>query len=259
MPDKTFLLKIIIFLSLGAFIFSSCVPMKKQIFMQVKEDTVKSEYINDKKMDYKLKPGNNLYVQVVSLEEDVSDFFNMGYGSSGNMYYDAAIYLNSYSVSDSGYVEMPFLGKIYVRGLTLGEIKENIQKRVDSYLYNTIVIVKIVNYNISVVGEVNRPGQFKIYQDKINIFEVLGLAGDMTVYAKRNDVKVIRKTEKGSKIYSLDLLDDNVLESELYYILPDDIVYVAPVKGRNFAFTSFPYTLVISSISLTIALFALFK
>jgi polysaccharide export outer membrane protein len=122
-----------------------------------------------------------------------------------------------------------------------------------------MVIVKLVNYNVSVVGEVHNPGQYKIYQEHLNIYEVLAMAGDMTTFAKREDVVLVRKTEKGSKVYHLNLLEDTLLESEFFYIMPDDIVYIQPVKGKNFAFNQFPYTLVISSISLIIALFALVK
>jgi polysaccharide export outer membrane protein len=244
---------------LGILLFSSCVPMKKQIYLQTSEDTAKAEYLNIKLQDYKLRPGNNLYIQVVSLTQDVSSYFNMGFGTSGNIYYDAAIYLTSYSVNDSGYIEMPFIGKIYVDKLTIEQAKAKIQEQIDIYLKKTMVIVKLVNYNISIVGEVHNPGQYKIYQDRINIYEILAMAGDMTTFAKREDVVLVRKTEKGSKVYHLNLLEDTLLESELFYILPDDIVYIQPVKGKNFAFNQFPYTLVISSISLIIALFALVK
>jgi len=244
---------------MGILFFSSCVPMKKQIYLQTSEDTAKSEYQNEKLLDYKLRPGNNLYIQVVSLTDEVSGYFNMGLGTSGNIYYDAAIYLTSYSVNDLGYIEMPFIGKIHVDNLTVEETKGKIQKQVDIYLKKTMVIVKLVNYNVSIVGEVKRPGQFKVYQDKINLFEVLALAGDMTTFAKREDVVLVRKTEKGSKVHHLNLLDTDILESELFYIMPDDIIYVQPVRGKNFAFTQFPYALLISSISLIIALFALTK
>ena len=146
-----------------------------------------------------------------------------------------------------------------LENLTVEEAKAKIQEQIDIYLKKTMVIVKLVNYNISVVGEVQRPGQFKIYQDKINIYEVLAMAGDMTTFAKREDVVLVRKTEKGSKVHHLNLLEDVLLESELFYIMPDDIIYIQPVKGKNFAFTQFPYALLISSISLIIALFALSK
>jgi len=247
-------------IAIAMLILSSCVPMKKQIYLQTEEsDSTQSIYINDNTPSHTLQPGNNLYVRIVSVNEEAAEFFNFGLGSSGNIYYDAAIYLSSYSVNDSGFVELPFIGFIYVWDLTLKEVKDKIQKEVNEYLLNTMVIIKLVNYNVSIVGEVNRPGQFKIYQDRISIFEVLSLAGDMTTFAKREEVILVRKTEKGSQIHKLNLLDDNLLESEYFYIMPDDIIYVQPLKGKNFAFQQFPYTLVISSISLIIALFALLK
>ncbi len=241
-------------------IMTSCVPIKKQIYLQTAEaDSTKQDYILDNTPTYTLQPGNNLYIKVFSVDDDLYDFFNLGFGTSGNVYYDAAVYLNSYSVNDSGTVELPFIGKIYVKDLTLEETKKSIQQKIDQYLKNTMIIVKLVNFNVTVVGEVQRPGQFKVYQDRISIYEVLALAGDMTTFAKRDDVILVRKTDKGSKIHHLNLLEDRFLESDYYYVMPDDVVYVRPVKGKNYAFTSFPYTLIISSISLAIALFALFK
>ena len=154
---------------------------------------------------------------------------------------------------------MPFIGKIFAKGKTLDEFNKVISKKVGEFLKKTIVVVKLVNYNITVVGEVNRAGQYKIYQDKINIFEVLGMAGDFTTYAKRDDVVIVRHTEKGSKVHHLDLLSDDILESDYYYLMPDDIVYVRPLKGKNFAYQMFPYALVISSISLILAIFSITK
>ena len=257
MQKYNIVIKFIIILFAFTAILSSCVPIKKQIYLQSKEDSAKAVFVNDKYEDYRLQPGNNLHVQIRSIDRESYEFFNLE--QTGNIYYDAAIYLNSYSVDDSGYVELPFLGKIYVNNLTVKEVKELFQSQIDKYLKMTMVIVKLVNYNVTMVGEVNRPGQYKVYQDKINIFEMIGIAGDLTVYAKRNDVVLVRKTEAGSQIYHIDLLDEDLLESELYYIMPDDLIYFRPVKGRNFAFSSFPYTLVISSISLGLALFAIFK
>jgi len=246
-------------ISILSILFSSCVPIKKQIYLQTKGDSTKSEFTNQKIYNHKLQIGNNIYVKVFSIDEKSYEFFNLGYGASGNLYYDAAVYLNSYYVDSEGYVELPFLGKVFVRGMTIEEAKNTIQTEIDKYLNKTTVIVKLVNYTISVVGEVNRPGQYKIYQDKINIFEVLGLAGDLTTYAKRDDIVLVRKSEKNTRVYHIDLLSENLLESDYYYLMPDDIIYVKPVGGKNFAFSTFPYTLVISSISLALAIFALLK
>lgn len=239
--------------------FSSCIPIKKQVYFQASQDTLKTEYQYKDFSFHKLQTANNLYVRVFSIEKESYEFFNLGYSSSGNIYYDAAIYLNSYAVDEEGYVELPFIGRLYVKGLTINEAKDVIQHEIDKYLNETTVIVKLVNYSVSVVGEVNRPGQYKIYQDRINIFEIISLAGDLTTYAKRDDIVLVRKQENDARIYHINLLEDNVLESDYYYIMPDDIVYVRPVKGKNFAFSAFPYTLIISTISLTLALVAIFK
>jgi polysaccharide biosynthesis/export protein len=239
--------------------FSSCVPIKKQVYLQYGESGAKQEYPISEDYSYHLKPGNNLHIKVFGIDTDVNDYFNLGYGAASNYYHDAAIYLNSYSIDDSGMVELPFIGKVGLGGATLKEAKEIIQREIDRYLVNTIVIVRLVNYNVTLVGEVVRPGQYKIYQDQVNFFEVLGMAGDLTTYAKRDEIVLIRKTENGSRIFNINLLEDNVLESELYYLMPDDIVYIRPVAGKNFAYQAFPYALMISSISLVIGLFALFN
>ena len=251
--------RIIIGFILMIVFFSSCVPIKKQIYFQAAEDTLKTAYPYKDFKAHKLQTANNLYVNVFSIEKESYEFFNLGYGTSGNIYYDAAIYLNSYVVDEEGYVELPFIGRLHVKGLTIEEAKNIIQQEIEKYLNKTTVVVKLVNYSVSIVGEVNRPGQYKIYQDRINIFEVISLAGDLTIYAKRDDIILVRRQEKDAKIYHINLLEDNVLESEYYYIMPDDIIYAKPVKGKNFAFSAFPYTLIISTISLTLALVAIFR
>ncbi len=200
-------------------VFSSCVPIKKQVYFQAAEDTLKPAYQYKDFEAHKLQTANDLYVRVFSINKDAGEFFNQGFGTSGNIYYDAAIYLNSYNVDNDGYVDLPFIGKLYVRGMTTMEAKEVIQKEIDKYLKSTTVVVKLVNYSVSIVGEVNIPGQYKIYQDRINIFEVLSLAGDLTTYAKRDDIVLVRKQENDAKIFHINLLEDNVLESEYYYVI----------------------------------------
>ncbi len=241
-------------------VFASCVPIKKQIYLQATEDSTKAEYTRKVVPEYRLQTGNNLYMRVYSMNEETYSFFNMGQGNqSNNVYYDAGVYLNSYYIEKDGYVDLPFIGKLFVVGLTVEEAKSLVQAEIDKYLKKTTVVVKLVNYNVTLVGEVQKPGQYKIYQDKISIFEVISMAGDLTTFAKRDDIVLIRKDGNKSKIHHINMLEADMLESEFYYIMPDDIIYATPVKGKNFAFASFPYTLVISSISLGLALFAIFK
>lgn len=179
--------------------------------------------------------------------------------NANNYYSNAGIYLNSYEVSDDGYIDFPFVGRIYVKDLTIEECKDVISSIVKDYIKESTVIVRLALYNITALGEVNRPGQVNIYQNKLNIFEALAMAGDMTTFAKRDQVVVIRETKTGSKTKRLNLNTVDILESEYYYIQPNDVIYVPPVKGKNFAFSQFPYTLVFSTITTTLLLINFFK
>ncbi len=242
-------------------VFSSCVPQKKIRYLQNKsESEAQKHFINEKKVEYKIQAGDNLYINISSLDTKTSDIFNKAssYGSS-NYYNDAGIYLNSYTVNDEGYIDFPIVGKVYVKGLTVEQIKNEIQKILNEYLRGATVIVKLVNFNITLIGEVRRPGEYKIYQDEINIFEVFAFAGDLTDFANRNHVLLVRLTKQGSTIHKLDLTDDKILESDYYYLMPNDIIYIEPLKGKQFTFANFPYALIFAGISTTLLLINYFQ
>jgi len=248
---------------MSAYILSSCIPMKRIEYLQQeveKKDTLKTHFVNKNLDAYRIQPGDNLYIVVNSALAGADNFFSQeDVGRSSNYYNDAGIYLNSYMVSDSGYVDFPFVGKIYVKELTIEQSKDLIQGIVDEYLKETTVIVKLAIFKVTVIGEVNRPGTVNIYQNKLNVFELISMAGDMTSYAKRDKVYLIRETQNGSKVKQLDLNDISILESDYYYIQPDDILYVPPVKGKNFAFDAFPYALIFTTISTTLLLINFFQ
>jgi polysaccharide export outer membrane protein len=258
-----FFMRVVFFLAFGAYILSSCVPMKRIKYLQQeveKNDTLKTTFINNNNEAYKIQPGDNLYIMVNSTLAGADNFFsNEEVYKSSNYYNDAGIYLNSYMVSDSGYVDFPFVGKIYVKELSIEQSKNLIQGIVDEYLKETTVIVKLAIFKVTVIGEVNRPGTVNIYQNKLNVFELISMAGDLTSFAKRNKVYLIRETQNGSKVKELNLNDVNILESDYYYIQPDDILYVPPVKAKNFAFGNFPYALIFTTITTTLLLINFFQ
>ncbi|PLX01542.1 MAG: hypothetical protein C0595_14305, partial [Marinilabiliales bacterium] len=159
------------------------------LYMQVKSDTdTLRTFKNDRKIDYRIQPGDNLYVRVVSLDEQTTILLNpLGSGNS-QVSSDASVYLNSYTVNESGYLDFPLTGEIFVKNMNTEEIKETLSKELREYLKEFVVIVKLVNFNITLLGEVNRPGQYKIYQNRINIFEAVSMASDLTDFANRNTV-----------------------------------------------------------------------
>lgn len=246
-------------LFLGALMLTSCVPMKKMRYMQDPEDAEqhRSEF---KKLDtaaYIVHSGDNLYIKVNTLEDKNNYFEDLKGGSE--YYTESAIYLNSYTVNDSGYIAFPLIGKVKADNLTIEQIRKDLQSKVDEYIKNTVVIVKLANFRISMLGEFNHPGKYLVYQDKINIFEAISLAGDMTDFARRNKVLLMRQTENGVKTARLNLNDYSIMESEYYYMLPNDIVYVEPLKGKQFAFSEFPYVLLLSTLTTTILLLDYFN
>ncbi len=172
---------------------------------------------------------------------------------------EMSVYINSYTVADSGYVNFPLVGKIQVAGLNINEIKTLFQNTINDYFQMTIVTVKLVNFKVSILGEVVRPGTYLVYQENINILQAISMAGDLSPYAKRNNIIIIRKTATGSSVYSINLLKANIFESPAYFLQPGDIVYVEPMTSKNFAFTAFPYTLIFATITTTLLIMTYIK
>jgi polysaccharide biosynthesis/export protein len=243
--------KPLILISLVIMFLASCVPQKKIKYMQkLQEEDTTSVYLNKRTEDYKIQPKDNLYIKIVGMDEKGATFFSkQGTATYNDNTTDASIYLNSYSVSPEGDVDFPILGKVIVKDLTLSEVKTLLQKLVDEYMKETIIIVKMVNFNVTILGEVYRPGEYKIYQDRVNLFEAVSMAGDMTDYANRNQIALIRQTKEGSKVHYLDMTRDNILTSKYFYLMPNDIIYISPLPIKRWGFSQFPYALVLTGIT----------
>jgi polysaccharide export outer membrane protein len=245
-------------------LLSSCVPQKKIKYLQKEQskDTTSLIYPSKRNADYKIQPKDNLYIRVFALDEKAFMFFNKQSGSSSYNDYanDASIYLNSYDVNSEGYIDFPIVGKVYVMGLTVNQIKDVLQQMIGEYLKETTVVVKTVNFRITMVGEVMRTGQFTIYKDDINLFEAISLAGDMTEFANRTKVAVIRQVNGGSQVHYIDMTSDKLLSSDYYYLQPNDIVYISPLGYKRWGLGStFPWAIVLGSISTTLLLINYFK
>jgi polysaccharide export outer membrane protein len=252
----------LLWISILAIITSSCVPLKKTVYLQVKEsaDTVKN-FVNERKIDYRIQPGDNLYIRVVTLDEKTNVMLNpltgaprAGGGGGTAVGNDASVYLQSYEVSEAGYLDFPMLGEIFVRNMNVDEVRDVISEQLREYLKELVVIVKLVNFNLTLLGEVQRPGGYKVYRSNINLFEAISLGNDMTDFANANRVAVIRQTKTGSTVHMVDMTKRSILASEYYYLKPNDVIYVYPVRGKQFTFANFPYGVVFGFISTTILL-----
>jgi polysaccharide biosynthesis/export protein len=239
-------------------VLSSCVSQKKIKYLQrAKEDTV-TVFRNERTFDYKIQPNDNLYISIQSLSQKANEVFNQS-KNDNSMSSDASIYLNSYTVNKDGKVDFPVIGAVYVKDLTVGQAKDRFQALVDEYLKETIVIIKLVNFNVTLLGEVKNPGQYKVYQNSLTIYEGIGLAGDLTDFADRKTVTLIRQTETGTRTYFLDLNNTSVLTSPFYYLKPNDILYIAPLKVKQWGFATFPYAVVFAAITTLLLLLSYIK
>lgn len=250
----------VIWISLLAILLSSCVPLKKTAYLRIVDDAdTVSNFINERNIDYRIQPGDNLYIKVVTLDETTTSLLNpLNLGGVGSTN-DAGIYLQSYTVNEAGYLDFPMIGEAFVRNLNVEEVKEIITERLKEYLKELVVVVKLVNFNLTLLGEVQRPGQYKVYQTDINLFEAISMASDMTDFANAQEVAVIRQTKSGSKVQVFDMTKRDILSSEYYYLKPNDIVYVRPVRGKQFTFATFPYGVIFGFISSTILLLNYFQ
>ncbi|MGE5423860.1 MAG: polysaccharide biosynthesis/export family protein [Syntrophothermus sp.] len=252
----------LVFLLMFSIGMTSCVTQKQVKYLQKRQaDDTTSSYLQKRGPNYKLQPYDNLYIKIFSLDEKSYFFFNRQNSglNSYNDYTESALYLNSYTVNDSGYIDFPVVGKIYVKDHDVEQIKAMVQNKISQYLKETSIIVKLVNFKITVLGEVRTPGEKKIYQDQLNIFEGISMAGDLTDFADRGKVALIRKTGEGSKIIYLDLNSSNLLVSPYYQLQPNDIIYVAPLNIKRWGSETFPWALIFAGVTSLLLIMNYFK
>jgi polysaccharide export outer membrane protein len=263
MKTSRLLFTYLLFVSMILVFLSSCVTQKQVKYLQRKQqnDTTHA-YQNLRSSDYRIQPQDNLYIRIFSMDEKSYLFFNRQSTINYNMaseYSELGLYLDSYAVNDSGYIDFPLIGKIFVKDLKVDQAKNMIQSLINEYLKDVTVTVKLVSFNITVLGEVKMPGAHNIYKDKINIFEAISLAGDLTEFANREKVALIRQTKEGSSVIYLNLNSIDILRSEYYYMKPNDILYFAPLGIKRWGTETFPWALLFSIISTTFLVLYYFK
>ncbi len=261
--SRCFLIAVVAGLSMMA----SCVSQKKTLMLQNERmlDSITSvEYFNERTFDYKVQPGDNLAIRVSSLDKTFNEFFNIGnsnmtsYGSTTYSSGNIGVYLNGFTVSAEGTINFPYAGLIYVKDLTVEEIQQKIQNIIGEYQKETIVYVKLGLFNLTILGEVARPGQYQVYQSDINIFQAVAVAGNLTDFANKKNVKIVHQTTEGSQIVRVNLNDADILENPEFYLKPNDIIYVEPLGIKRYGFTSVPYSTIISAASLLVTMLTFF-
>ncbi len=230
--------KIIIFASVCvAMLLASCTSYKNVPYV-INSDSLANVVRAMELYDAKIMPKDLLTITVNTTDPKVSAPYNLTVQSNAaaalNNSVTTQASLQQYLVSNEGTIDFPGLGTLHVAGLTKSECEQMLKERLKPFIKeNMVVNVRMPNFKISVVGEVNRPGQFTVTNEKINIFEALALAGDMTIYGIRDNVKVLREDAQGVRQYHmLNLNDASVIYSPYYQLQQNDIVIVTPNKTK---------------------------
>ena len=228
----------ILFLSVLVVLLCSCGSTKKIVYLQNAEqvDFEQSRFL----YDARIMPKDVLSITVSTVHPEAAAPFNQTVPTTMNHSQQSAwssSLLQSYLVDNKGQIEYPIIGTITVGGLTKSECEQLVLSKILPYLNENerpIVTVRMFNYKISVIGEVQNPGMFTVGNEKINILEALARAGDLTIYGVRDNVKLIREDATGKKeIHTLNLNDANLVTSPYYYLQQNDIVYVEPNKVKS--------------------------
>jgi polysaccharide biosynthesis/export protein len=227
----------------------SCVPQKKLSYFTDIDDLGSPE-INPR-MQKVIMPFDKLYIRVLSIDPQTSQIFNVseevrsgGYGVSG---------IIGYLVDESGNINFPFVGDINVLALTTAQAGIKIQQALNDYVSSTSVVVKYVDNQVTVMGEVQRQGVFPFSRDKITIYEAIGLGGGLTRYGDRKNVIVTRHVGEKVMHYRLNLSDSKIASKDYYFILPNDVIIVEPLKTISTSYQNITYTTILTSITTLIA------
>jgi polysaccharide biosynthesis/export protein len=233
--------------------FSSCTSHRQLVYLRnVDSASVSGEnFYSKKRPEYHIQTRDIMYVKIYSLNEEMSAMINQTIGSyQQNLFQnETSLFINGYTVSDSGNIEIPVLGKIAIIGKTVDEATQLIKRRAAQYLKDATVIVKLISFKVSVIGEVSRPGTYNNFNNQLTVLEAISLAGDITDYGNRKSVLVLRPTPNGTTTFRLNLTDKSILSSDGFFLLPNDIVYVEPIKSKTFRINMGTISLFLTSVT----------
>ncbi len=253
----------IIYFVLAILSLTSCVTSRKVNIMQEPDKCIPSYPDTLDYADYTLQIGDRLYVQVYSIDEKIATLFNGGAGTSrqnirsgGNSTSD----LYTYLVDKDGNITFPTIGKLQVVGLTTRQVKHLLEDNLSEFIHqygnmrNLSVEVQIVQRFFSVIGA-QSSGRFSINKEKVTIYEALAMAGDIADFGDRSKIHIVREQGDSSIIKIFDVRSSDIINSEYYYIQPNDVIYIPRIKGQAFGINSAGAAISVVSATLSFGVF----
>ena len=257
--------ELLLIISMGALF--SCTSADKLAYLNNLPETEETQYFPMEVPDYRVQPRDILYITVKALSTDgtIRDMLQgpQAYNQSAYIRDESSQYLIGFTVGMDGKIRLPVIGDIAVADMTVDEIRELLAVKAEEQFNNTYVECKLISFKYTVLGEVKMPGTYINYNNYLTVLEAIGRAGGVGDYGRRDRVLVVRPTEEGSQTYRINLQDKNLLSSEAYFLLPNDVVIIQPVGHKIFNMNlptfSFIFASVTSTISTTLLLINFLK
>lgn len=217
---------------------TSCIPNKELIYLQKGQEKEGFIEVNQSaSKPYRVQTNDILSITIKALDQRLVEMFNPSTVQSQVQQSPQTLYFNGFTVDDHGNINIPVLGNLNVLGYTVEEVKNEIEKKLlDEYFKNEarlFVNVKLAGLRYTVNGEINSPGTNVLFQDKVNIMEAIANSGDITITGNRKEVQVIRKLPQGFETHYIDLTSSNAFDSPVFYIQPNDYIYIKPLKQKS--------------------------
>ncbi|MGB2128982.1 MAG: polysaccharide biosynthesis/export family protein [Flavicella sp.] len=218
-------------------ILSSCVPYKKIVYFQEKEN-YKTNYPQTKIPPYKLQVNDILMINIRSKDDELVTLFSNQTGNQNQAMQmsDAQAYMTGYSVDSHGNIRLPYIGELNVLGYTTDEVRTKVKEELKKYINSgnsLFVTVKLAGIRYTILGEISGAGTNVLYQNKVNIIEAISNSGDILQTGDRTQVEVFRKEMGELKKYTVDVTQLSLFDSEAFNILPNDIIYIRPIKTKT--------------------------
>ncbi len=237
-------------------LLASCVPQKRLRYLQETETGKTSFPSAAVPEEIRLSPYDLVHVQVFSASSDL--YKTPGFEVSTNLGTTASIYLQGYTISPNGELQLPVLGVFHASGKTLRELKEELTLAARERIsLDADVVVRLVNFRVSVLGEVRDPGVKDVYDHRISILEAIARSGDLTVYGNRKKVMLVREIGGNKEVITLDLTNRELLSSPYFYLQNNDVLYVPAMDAKSYGFAQVQWGVILSSASTLIAILAL--
>jgi polysaccharide biosynthesis/export protein len=236
-----------------AALISSCVPTSQLSYFNDIDQLEKP--LANPKIQKTIAPFDRLYIRVLSTDLQTRQIFDV---PEEARYSTERTSIMGYQVDENGNIVFPFVGKINVASLTLSDAGKRIQNALKDYVANAEVVIKFIDNQVSILGEVQNQGVFSFTQDKLNIYEALALGGGLTRYGNRKNIILIR--QEGDKImhHKLNLADSKIAGKDFYYILPNDVIVVEPLKSVSTSYPNVTYQSILSTLTTLVAILVLY-